>query len=316
MDATILGLHHVTAIASAPQRNLDFYTQVLGLRLVKLTVNFDDPTTYHFYFGDAKGKPGTILTFFPWQRTTPGRVGVGETMGVAFAVPANALGFWADRLKRHQIETQTTTALGGEEVLGFADPDGMKIELVAAQTGTIPITWSGATVEPERAISGLYTVTLAEESNTSTARLLTKTMGFRLVAEQENRSRYEVGSGGGGAYVDIVCLPDTKPGRMGAGSIHHIAFRTPDDAQQQTWHEELTRQGYSVSPVMDREYFHSIYFREPGGVLFEIATDPPGFATDEAPEQLGTRLMLPAQYEPHRAEIEKAVVPLQLPGQG
>jgi catechol 2,3-dioxygenase-like lactoylglutathione lyase family enzyme len=316
MDASILGIHHVTAIAGDAQRNLDFYTQILGLRLVKLTVNFDDPTTYHFYFGDAQGRPGTILTFFPWGNIPRGRAGTGQTSAVSFAVPQDALGFWAERLQQHQIKAVQGASLTGEETLVFEDPDGMRVELVASSGGEAGETWAGAPVAPEQAIRGVHGITLSEEGYESTAALLTETMGFRLAAEQGNRFRYEVGAGETGTYVDLLCLPDAAPGRMGAGAIHHVAFRTPDDAQQQAWRQELARLHYNVSPIMDRQYFHSIYFREPGGVLFEIATDPPGFATDEAREQLGTSLRLPPQYEPHRAEIERAVPPLRLPTAG
>jgi|SRR5579884_1967551 len=315
MDATILGLHHVTAIASDPQRNLDFYTQVLGLRLVKLTVNFDDPTTYHFYFGDAQGRPGTLLTFFPWIGMPQGRQGTGETIAVSFAVPQDALGFWAERLKRREVQVDPITALGGEPGLAFDDPDGMRVELVASKSESRGDTWTGAPVAPEHAIGALHSVTLAEEGYETTARLLTETLGFRLAGQQENRFRYEVAAGGAGTYVDLLCLPDAQPGRMGAGTIHHIAFRAPDDAQQLAWREELVRLRVNVTPVMDRQYFHSIYFREPGGVLFEIATDPPGFAIDEAPERLGTHLKLPPQYERQRAQIEQVVPNLRLPGQ-
>jgi glyoxalase family protein len=315
MDTAILGIHHVTAIAGDPQRNLDFYTEVLGLRLVKLTVNFDDPTTYHFYFGDAQGRPGTILTFFPWANIPGGRAGTGQTTAVSFAIPQDALGFWAERLQQYQITMEQAASLTGEETLAFDDPDGMRVELVATPGAVSAETWAGASVVPERAICGVHSVTLSEEGYESTAALLTETMGFRLAGEKGNRFRYEVGDGGAGTYVDLLCLPDARPGRTGAGSIHHIAFRTPDDAQQKAWREELARLGYNVSPVMDRQYFHSIYFREPGGVLFEIATDPPGFATDETVERLGTELKLPPQYEARRAEIERAVPPLRLPTQ-
>jgi glyoxalase family protein len=276
-------------------------------------VNFDDPTTYHFYFGDSTGRPGTILTFFPWANMPHGKIGKGEAVAITFAVPQDSLGYWADRLKHHHVAPESTSSLGGEEALAFGDPDGMRVELVACGQAQDGEMWPGAAVPAERAIRAIHSVTLAEEGYESTAQLLTDTLGFRLAGESDNRYRYEVSAGGAGTYVDLLCMPDAQPGRMGAGTIHHIAFRTPDDAQQREWRQDLVQRRYNVSPVMDRQYFRSIYFREPGGVLFEIATDPPGFATDEAPDALGTRLMLPTQYEGHRSEIERAVPFLRMP---
>jgi glyoxalase family protein len=286
----IPGIHHVTAIASDAQRNLDFYTQVLGLRLVKLTVNFDDPGTYHFYFGDEAGRPGSILTFFPWAGARPGHRGSGETSAVSFAVPS--LDGWAARLP----ETQAGTRLG-QNYLSFADPDGMIVELV--ETGG-----SGT------AITGFHGVTLSEAKGEGTAKLLTEVFGYELAATEENRSRY-IGSAGN--TVDLLVQPGLRRGFQGAGTVHHVAFRAESDEIQNAWLLDLANKGYQTTPILDRQYFHSIYFREPGGVLFEIATDPPGFATDETPETLGTHLKLPPWLEPRRSEIELMVPKLELP---
>jgi catechol 2,3-dioxygenase-like lactoylglutathione lyase family enzyme len=279
---------------------LDFYTQVLGLRLVKLTVNFDDPGTYHFYFGDANGSPGSILTFFPWAGVARGTVGIGQVSATSFAVPAGSLDYWRERLG-----VQDVVERFGEPVLRFEDPDGLPLEVVATEPG--------GSADAPHAIIGFHSATLSEEGYENTAALLQDVMGLRPVGQEGNRFRYRMGSGGRAAIVDVLCAPDARPGRLGAGTVHHIAWRTPDDAQQLAWRKRLVGDGYNVSPVMDRTYFHSIYYREPGGILFEIATDPPGFALDEAPAHLGERLMLPAQYESHRSILERTLPKLKLP---
>ena len=310
-DHTITGIHHVTAIAGEPQRNLDFYTQVLGLRLVKLTVNFDDPGTYHFYFGDAKGTPGSILTFFPWAGVPRGRVGTGQVAATSFAVPAGSLDYWRERLASHEAHEEAPRF--GESVLRFEDPDGLPLEIVATGSAASTTAWRGGSVDAAHAIAGFHSATLLEEGYEKTAALLEKVMGLTHVATAGNRYRYRMGAGGAASIVDVVCAPDSKPGRLGAGTVHHIAWRTPDDAQQLAWRKRLVGDGYNVSPVMDRTYFHSIYYREPGGILFEIATDPPGFALDEPAEHLGEGLMLPPQVEPYRKSLEHALPPLTLP---
>jgi glyoxalase family protein len=310
---TITGIHHITAIAGDPQRNLDFYTTVLGLRLVKLTVNFDDPATYHFYFGNDAGTPGSILTFFPWVNIRRGVIGAGQVTATTFAMPAHSMVYWQQRLSEHRITSTDSGARFGDRVLAFADPDGLPLELVATPDANPSAAWKGSPVEPEHAICGFHSATLSEEGYEQTARLLHDTMGFALVGDEGNRFRYQAAGGGVGAIVDVLCTPDARFGRLGAGTVHHIAWRTPDDTQQLTWREDLVALGYNVSPVMDRTYFHSIYYREPGGVLFEIATDPPGFALDEAPEHLGERLMLPSQYESIRPALEEGLPKLSLP---
>ncbi len=313
--APIRGLHHVTAIAGDPQRNLDFYTGLLGLRLVKLTVNFDDPKTYHFYFGDETGAPGTILTFFPWAGVSPGRRGAGQATVAAFSVPENSLEFWNTRLKGAGVSVEPVVSRFQEKVLAFSDPDGMPLELVAEPSSALRTGWTGGEVPAQYAVRGLHSVTLTESNAAKTVSLLTETLGFFPLQSEGNRHRYGVEEGNGGAVLDVLEVPGAKPGSSGSGIVHHIAFRVDDDSAQEARRLQLTQAGYPVSPVMDRSYFHSIYFREPGGVLFEIATDTPGFATDETLETLGTTLRLPEQYEKYRSEIEKVVTPLTLPVQ-
>jgi catechol 2,3-dioxygenase-like lactoylglutathione lyase family enzyme len=311
-ERTITGIHHVTAIAGDPQLNLNFYTEALGLRLVKLTVNFDDPGTYHFYFGDTHGSPGSILTFFPWAGVPRGVVGDGQVCATSFAVPAGSLEFWRDRLAERGAAPEDAEPRFGERVLRLADPDGLPLELVATDASAAPWTTE---VPAEHAIRGFHSATLAEEGYEETAALLRDVMGLREVGHEGNRYRFQMAQGGPASIVDVVVAPDGRPGRLGTGTVHHIAWRTPDDAQQLAWRKQLVGEGFNVSPVMDRTYFHSIYYREPGGILFEIATDPPGFALDEDPDHLGERLMLPAQFESHRKTLERALPPLTLPHQ-
>lgn len=311
LDKHIPGIHHVTAIAGDPQRNLDFYTGVLGLRMVKLTVNFDDPGTYHFYFGDEAGHPGTILTFFAWPGARRGRRGNGQAAAFAFSVPEGTMAYWRDRLREVSGLASASMSRFGQEIITFQDPDGMPVELVAegAASGS---PWEAGPVPPANAIRGFHGVTLWEAESAPTARLLTETMGFRLVGSEGDRTRYAADGDNHGRIVDLVNPPNDPAGQMGAGVIHHIAWRTPDDAQQLAWRASLAQVGASVTPVIDRQYFRSIYFREPGGVLFEIATDPPGFTRDEPLDRLGTSLKLPPQYEPSRAEIERSLPPIRL----
>ena len=311
MQKPISGIHHVTAIASNPQRNLDFYTEVLGLRLVKRTVNFDDPGTYHFYFADATGTPGTILTFFPWPGAARGHIGSGQVTVTSFSVPEHSMKFWESRLVEAGVSVEKAGKRLGEEVLVFRDPDGLKLELIASAWNRESHAWDQANVPAESGIRGFHSVTLSEQGYERTARLL-HTMGFRKVAEEGNRFRFEVGAGGTGARADVLCVSEAPHGRLGAGTVHHVAWRAADDDDQKAWRSVLAGGDYDVTPVMDRCYFHSIYFREPGGVLFELATDPPGFAIDEAVESLGEQLKLPIWLERYRQEIEKAVPPIEL----
>ena len=309
----ITGIHHITAIASDPQQNLDFYTQVLGLRLLKVTVNFDDPGSYHFYFGNSAGTPGSVLTFFPWPGAPRGTIGNGQVSTATFAVRPGALDFWRDRFIEQRIPAEDAGQRFGEAVLRFLDPDGMPLELVGAGDANPAAAYASQGIPGEHAISGFHSATLLEEGYESTARLLDQLMGLRFAGQDENRFRYAAGAAGSGAIVDVVCSPDGRRGQLGAGIVHHIAWRTPDAAQQKNWRDDLVAERFNVSPIMDRVYFRSIYFREPGGILFEIATDGPGFAADEPADHLGERLALPQWLESRRAAIEQALPPLVLP---
>lgn len=315
MALSLGGIHHITAIASDPQRNLDFYTGVLGLRLVKLTVNFDDPGTYHLYFADGEGNPGTVLTFFPWPGARRGTRGNGQVATTAFAVPAAAIDYWANRLQEHGVTVGERRDRFGEEVLGFTDGDGTYLELVAERGETTFQPWSGGPVPAECAIRGFHHAALWVEFFADTIVFMVETLGFDMVAEEERRVRLKAGDGSA-VLVDVVQRPDGQYGRSGAGTVHHIAWRTADDEQQEAWREELIGQGFTVTPVKDRQYFHSIYFREPGGILFEIATEPPGFTLDEERDALGRELKLPPWLESRRAEIETVLPALQLPEVG
>lgn len=313
MNREILGIHHITAIAGNPQANLDFYAGLLGLRLVKLTINYDDPGTYHFYYGDGIGSPGTLLTFFPWPGAPRGRRGNGQAAATAFAISAAAMPYWTDRLARQGIALDGPFERFEEQVLAFQDPDGLGIELIESAALSAERAYAGGPVPLQYAIHGFHSATLSEEGYGGTAALLTETMGFKLVRHEGNRFRYAAASGEPGALVDLACVPEEPQGRLGVGTVHHIAWRTPDDPQQLEWLREITRLSYNVTPVIDRKYFKSIYFREPGGVLFEIATDGPGMNVDEAVEDLGTTLQLPPRLEPTRAQLEAVLPRLRLP---
>jgi glyoxalase family protein len=311
MSERIPGIHHITAIAGDAQRNFDFYAGTLGLRLVKRTVNFDDPGTYHLYFGDERGRPGTILTFFPWPGAARGRPGTGEVSATAFAVPAGSLEFWAERLAAAGIATSRPGPRFGERVLALGDPDGMVLELIESAATTGRAAASGEGIGAGHAIVGFHSATLHLRARGRTEQLLTATLGFTPAGDEQGRRRFHAGGRGPGSIVDTIESPGARRGEAGAGSVHHIAWRTRDEAAQADWLERLPRVGLNVTPVQDRQYFHSIYFREPGGVLFEIATDPPGFAIDEPVERLGEELKLPPWLEPMRARIERTLPPLE-----
>ena len=312
-EQRILGLHHITAVAADPQRNLDFYTGTLGLRLIKLTVDFDEPHVYHLYFGDAHARPGSILTFFPSPGIPRGRPGPGQATTTAFSVPENAVGYWRERLHRAGVHVDGPNNRFDEEFLAFHDPDGLPVELVSQRGVEIEAGWDGAGVPEEYAIGGIHSTTLEFEHPERTAELLTRVMGLRAAEQSGSRARYGFGHGGKSSVVDIVRRPDEDHGLRGAGTVHHIAFRVADDEALLAWRDNLAALGHDVTPVMDRLYFHSIYFREPGGVLFEIATGGPGFTVDEPLEELGTHLMLPEQHKPQRAGLERSLSPLKLP---
>lgn len=306
----IVGLHHITAFVSNPQRNLNFYTEVLGQRFVKRTINFDDPGTYHFYFGDDVGTPGTIMTTFPWPHAAPGVAGVGETTHIAYSVPLGSIDHWQERLTKNGVSVERTGKRFQEEVLTFSDPDGIKLEIVG-HTDAAAITSSRfADVPAEHALRGFFGVTLLQHSPLATEKILNM-MGFHNVAEEGNRIRFSAPGTALGNHIDLVIDPSASQGHMGAGIIHHIAFRAADDASQLEWRVEIEKH-LSVTTVQDRDYFHSIYFREPGGVLFELATDPPGFTLDEPIETLGEALHIPAWLEPRRLQIEQRLLPITL----
>ena len=317
----ILGIHHVTAIAGDPQRNLDFYAGVLGLRLVKRTVNFDDPQTYHLYYGDEAGTPGSIMTFFPWPGARRGRAGSGQVAVTALSVAPGAIGFWVERLLRHNVPYEAPAKRGGgadtERVLAFRDPDGLLLELVGHAAAERRVGWDGAPgIAAEHAVRGVHGVTLWVDDAAPTEEVLATTLGFRPVGEDGTTRRYAVGDGGPGALVDVRAVGGFGLGAGGAGTVHHVAFAVADDAAELDVLRPVAGARLDPTPVIDRTYFHSVYFREPGGVLFEIATNAPGFAVDEPAARLGERLMLPPQYEPRRAEIEAALPPIHLHAPG
>jgi glyoxalase family protein len=308
-----MSIHHVTAIAGDPQRNLDFYTGVLGLRLVKLTVNFDDPASYHLYFGDELGRPGSILTFFPWPNGRRGRQGTGQVGTVSLAVPPASLGFWVERLVQHGIKFEGPTRRFDEQVLAFSDPDGLLLELVATPRVQRVAPWADGPVPADHAVRGLHGGTIWEDGDRGTAEFLTGLMGFRPVGEEGSRLRFESAPEGVGTVVDLRRVPGFWSGGTGVGTVHHVAFRAASGEAQLEQRARIEQAGIDATPVVDRQYFRSVYFREPGGVLFEIATDAPGFTLDEPAAELGTRLMLPPVYESMRDRIEHALPPVRLP---
>lgn len=308
------GIHHVTAIASDPQENPDFYVGIMGLRLVKRSVNQDDPGTYHLFYADAVGTPGTDLTFFASPGAPPGRPGTGQATAVGLAVPARSLPYWMRRLADHRIGFEGPLRRFDEEVIAFSDVHGLALELVAAQDSTSRPWefWADGPIPLEHAIRGIHSVTLTAASEAPTS-FLTTALGFRPVGEDSGRKRFAIGQGGSGAWLDLLVRPLGPRGRTAAGTIHHVAWRTPDGDEQRHWRQWIRSLGLSVSDVIDRFWFRSIYFREAGGVLFEIATDGPGFGVDEPLAALGTALVLPPWLEPQRAVIERALLPIELP---
>ncbi len=306
------GIHHVTTLASLAQRTFDFHAGTLGLRLVKRTVNFDDPGTWHLYFGDETGTPGTLLTLFPYEGISPGRLGAGQFTQVSFAVPAESIGYWYQRLLEHGVKVDAPSTRFGERVLTFAEPDGIRYELVgAAYAAAIP-GWSGGPVPAEHAIRGIHAVLLHEEGDRGGAELLRELFGFREIGTEEGVVRFEAATGPGlGAYVDLRTTPGFPRGLGGGGTVHHVAFRAKDDTEHALVRSAVQARRIPVTEFVDRNYFHSIYFRTPGGALFEVATDPPGMLIDEPLATLGTTLMLPPQYESDRAAIEQLLPTLQ-----
>jgi len=310
MESRILGLHHVTAIAGNAQRNFDFYTKVLGLRFLKKTVNFDDPGTYHFYFGDETGSAGTILTFFPWANITSGRRGVGQATEIGYSVPAGSFEFWMKRFDAHGVTYNKPSEKFGEQYLTFLDPDGLKLELIVSKTEDPRTPWTTPEVGAEVATKGFHTVTLTLASIKATAEILTDVFGYTLLEQHVNRYRYVTDTVQGAAYIDLVEVPGEARSVTAGGSVHHIAFRVKDDEAELAIRKKLIERGLQPTPQIDRDYFHSVYFREPGGVLFEIATENPGFTVDEPLAELGTGLKLPKQHEHLRARLESVLPPI------
>lgn len=304
----IPGIHHVTAITADAQKNIDFYCGVLGFRLVKVTVNFDDPQSYHLYYGDQLGQPGTIMTFFVWPGAQRGRAGSGQVTATSFSVPRGSLDYW----KAHLESAAMAATRFSDQIVEFHDLDGIRLELVARTADDPREPWRAGPIPPEHAIRGFHGVTLSVEGYEHTANLLTGTLGFKSEGSDGNRFRF-LGASPYAEVVDVLCVPNGARGAAGAGIVHHVAFRADGEESQKRWRQTLVKVGQNVTPVIDRTYFHSIYFREPGGVLFEIATDRPGFTVDEAPDLLGSSLKLPPQYEWARAQIQSLLPPLRWP---
>lgn len=304
MENKVLGIHHVTAIAGNAKRNYDFYTKVLGLRFIKKTVNFDDPNTYHFYYGNETGAPGTILTFFPWEGIQTGRRGSRQVTEIGYSVPAGSLEFWQQRLEKHNIIYNKVAEKFGEQYLTFLDPDGLKFELTVAKNGDSRPAWTTTEIAEEQAIRGFHNVTITSNKIEKTAEVLTDILGFRLQETVVNRSRFVSETVQEAGIVDLVEGPGEMAGHVAGGSVHHVAFRVKDEQTLMQYRDRIVAMGLHITEKIDRNYFYSLYFREPGGVLFEIATDNPGFTVDEPLNELGTHLMLPPQYESNRVQIE------------
>lgn len=307
MENRVLGLHHITAIAGDAQRNYNFYTSVLGLRLVKKTVNFDDPGTYHFYYGNETGSPGTILTFFPWTNIRPGYTGTGMATEIGYAVPAGSLEFWNERFKEKNVRHAEVEERFGELLLPFQDSDGLKINLIVPSVDDRRIPWTNETVSGNEAVRGFHSIVLTLRDIKPTATILTDIFGYKLLQQEGNRYRFLTDAVENAGIVDLIEAPDEKPGLVAGGTNHHLAFRVKNDDVLMEFREKIVAAGHQITPRIDRNYFYSLYFREPGGVLFELATDNPGFAIDEPVNELGKSLKLPAQYEPQRKAIEKVL---------
>lgn len=307
MTKAIKGIHHITAIAGDAKRNYDFYTRILGLRLVKKTVNFDDPETYHFYYGDEVGTPGTILTFFPWGGISAGRRGTRQVTEIGYAVPEGSLDFWIERFKENNVTYNNVAEKFGEQYLTFLDPDGLKFELTVPQTADPRKPWVTDEVNDAHALQGFHHITITANKIEPTVKVLTDIFGYELSAAEVNRHRFINHSIDTANLVDLVEAPGEGAGHVAGGSVHHVAFRVSDDQILMEYREKVLAAGLQITEKIDRNYFYSLYFREPGGVLFEIATDNPGFSVDEAVADLGNGLKLPPQYEPYRDHLEKVL---------
>jgi len=307
MEDRILGLHHITAIADNAKRNLQFYTDTLGVRFVKKTVNFDDPGTYHFYFGDEHGTPGTILTFFPWEGIGRGNTGTGMATEIGYSVPAGSLDFWADRFAAKNVVHGPVAERFGELYLPFEDPDGLKLNLIVPKNADNRSGWETAEVKAAHATKGFHSVVLNLRSIGPTANILTDVLGYKFLEQEGNRHRFVTDAVQEAAIVDLIESPKESAGKGGGGTNHHIAFRVANDEVLMQFRDKVLKKGLNITQKINRDYFYSLYFREPGGVLFELATNNPGFTVDEPLDQLGQHLKLPVQYESIRADIEKVL---------
>lgn len=307
MEDRILGIHHITAIAGEAQRNYDFYTKVLGLRLVKKTVNFDDPGTYHFYYGNENGTPGTILTFFPWSHVKRGNTGTGMATEIGYSVPAGSLEFWTNRFKENKVKHDQPVERFSEIMLPFQDPDGLKLNLIVPGKEDARQPWETGEIKSDAAVKGFHSITLTLRDVKPTAEVLTEIFDYKLLKQEGNFYRFVTDAIENAAIVDIIEEPNGKPGIGAGGTNHHVAFRVKNEEVLMAFREKVAARGLNITSKIDRNYFFSLYFREPGGVLFEIATDNPGFDVDEAVNELGTHSKLPVQYEPQRSQIENTL---------
>ncbi len=306
MENRILGLHHITAIADNAKRNLDFYTQVLGLRMVKKTVNFDDPGTYHFYYGNEEGTPGTILTFFPWEGIGKGTNGSGLATHIGYSVPNGSLEFWKNRLQQFNVNVEESEIFG-EKLISFQDPDGLQLQFIESSTPDDRKVWTTDDIKDENALKGFHNITLTLKKSDPTIKVLTDIFGYDLQKQEGERYRFTTDAIETANLVDIIENDKIPAGRNAAGTNHHVAFRVKDDKVLMEFREKVLSAGFNITPKIDRDYFYSLYFREPGGVLFEIATDNPGFTVDEPLNELGQNLKLPKQHEPLRSKIEEVL---------
>lgn len=308
----ILGLHHITAIAGDAQRNYDFYAKTLGLRLVKKTVNFDDPQTYHFYFENGEGTPGTVLTFFPWTNVRQGKNGAGMATEIGYSVPKGSLDFWKARFEELDVRYDMGSERFGEKYIGFQDPDGLWLNLIEAKQKDGRKGWETKEIKADVAIKGFHTVTLTLKNIKATAAILTEVFGYKQIEQDDNLYRYKTDAVENAALVDLLEMPQAQGGLNAGGTNHHVAFRVKDEKTLMANREKIVARGLQITDKINRDYFFSLYFREPGGVLFEIATDNPGFATDETMENLGSSLQLPDQYKSMRERIEKGLPELKM----
>ena len=307
MENKILGLHHITAIAGNAQQNYDFYTKLLGLRLVKKTVNFDDPGTYHFYYGNEMGSPGTILTFFPWQHIKRGFPGVGMATEIGFSAPSESFDFWMERFKQYNVKHEPVAERFGEKILQFTDPDGLILNFIIPKSEDKRTAWTTSEVTANVAVKGFHSVTLTLRNIKATSGILTDIFGYKLLNQEDNRYRFVTDAIDNANVVDLVEIPNGHDGVVAGGTNHHVAFRVKDDNILMEFRKKIIEQGFNITDKIDRNYFYSLYFREPGGVLFELASENPGFAIDEPANELGLNLKLPAQYESLREKIENAL---------